>query len=226
MYTVFSVRWNATLYGTPVCWLVFFVQKKKGEILERNWSKTPYNRAIISLKCNAFYARYIVFILLIFVKKRPKGEISERIWAKTHYNTATIFKKCNVFYRRYIVFIPQRKLRKQCLGGSTWRSFHFIICDWRTKIWLSKTWAVISLFWNIQNLYCLPIALPIALPIVLPITLPNRVTYCVTYSVTYRVTYGVTYRVYYYSITDNSATQGIQQCRTIFLIDKYVYVKR
>ena len=80
-------------------------KRSKGEILDKNWAKTPYNTSTIFTKCNVFYARHIVFILLFFIKKSTKGEILERKWAKTPYNTAIIFLKCNAFYAGYIVFI-------------------------------------------------------------------------------------------------------------------------
>ena len=82
-----------------------FLTKKRteGEIFERNWTKAPYYTGALSLKCNVFYAWYIVFILLL--KKKTKCEISESIWAKTPYNTATISLRCNVCYARGIAFI-------------------------------------------------------------------------------------------------------------------------
>ena len=103
----FSKNVTFCMRGTVSLFCCFLSKKErtKGDISQRNWTKTPSNTATISLKCSAFYARYIVFILLFFVKKRTKGEILERIWAKTPYNTAPILKKCNVFYARYIVFI-------------------------------------------------------------------------------------------------------------------------
>ena len=44
-------------------------KRTKGEILDENWAKTPYNTPTIFTKCNVFYARHIVFILLFFIKK-------------------------------------------------------------------------------------------------------------------------------------------------------------
>ena len=72
-------------------------------------------------------------------------------------------------YRTFVtLLIPQRELWKQWSRGSTWRSFHFIV--WlKNQIGFSKTVTVISLFWNAETLYSLPIALPIALP---TLTLP------------------------------------------------------
>ena len=100
--------------------LLFFVKKKnKRWDFREKLSKTPYNTGTIFLKCNVFYARYIVFILQFFVKKRTKGENSERIWAKAPYNTARIFKKCNVFYASYIVFIFQLFVKKRTKGENS-----------------------------------------------------------------------------------------------------------
>ena len=56
--------------------------------------------------------------------------------------------------------LPWRKLFLSHYGkseanpmGSTWQSFHFI-CDWETKIELSKKRPRMDLFWNLENLYC------------------------------------------------------------------------
>ena len=69
-------------------------KRTKGEILDRNWAKTPYNTATIFTKCNAHRQKVRIFTHEF---KWTKGEISDRNWAKTQYNTASIFTKFNVF---------------------------------------------------------------------------------------------------------------------------------
>ena len=122
---------------------IFQINRKrtKGEILDKNCAKTPYNTSTIFTKCNIFYARHIVFILLFLSKIRTKGEISDIIWANNPYNTATIFTKCNVFYARHMaktwVFTHKFKKNKR---WDFWRKLS------KNPIWQSDNFHIMERF--------------------------------------------------------------------------------
>ena len=72
-YNTAKLLKNATFFtlGTSSLFSCFLSKKRtKCEVAERNWAKTQNDTATISLKCNVFYGRYIVFISLFFVKKK------------------------------------------------------------------------------------------------------------------------------------------------------------
>ena len=96
--------------------LLFFVKKRtKGEILERIWAKTPYNTATIFKKCNVFYARYIVFILLFFVKKKNKRwDFRENLSKNIFIIRQHLTKKVTFFNLCWLKVSFQTEIKKIC----------------------------------------------------------------------------------------------------------------
>ena len=60
----------------------FLSKKEKKVKFHSKIEKKKHNTVAISLKCNVFYARYIVFILQFFVKKERKISFQRKLEQK------------------------------------------------------------------------------------------------------------------------------------------------